>query len=169
VRSTAAHNTVSVAGQEQSEVWATFRVARRARAKLHEFGKTGDTTLAFVGSHDGFKRLSPSVEHRRDIQVVIGEQWEIVDHILGGGDCSAMSYIHLHPDIELTEQSGSVWMLSRSGHPIARISVTDGADVVVQTQQYCPEFGVKRAHPVLALASAGPLPLKISYLIEKLI
>src|SRR5690625_6877658 len=31
VRSTAAHNTVAVAGAEQSEVWGEFRVGRRAQ------------------------------------------------------------------------------------------------------------------------------------------
>ena len=33
-RGTAAHNTVVIDGENSSEVWAGFRVARRARARL---------------------------------------------------------------------------------------------------------------------------------------
>ena len=35
-RSTQAHNTVQVAGVEQSEIWSTFRLARRSRTKILE-------------------------------------------------------------------------------------------------------------------------------------
>ena len=38
-RSTKAHNTVQVAGVEQSEIWSTFRLARRSKTKVLEFSE----------------------------------------------------------------------------------------------------------------------------------
>ncbi len=40
-RSTEAHNTVQVAGVEQSEIWSTFRLARRSKTKVLELSKNG--------------------------------------------------------------------------------------------------------------------------------
>ena len=40
-RSTKAHNTVQVAGVEQSEIWSTFRLARRSKTQVLEVLKNG--------------------------------------------------------------------------------------------------------------------------------
>lgn len=40
-RSTQAHNTVQVAGVEQSEIWSTFRLARRSKTQVLELLKNG--------------------------------------------------------------------------------------------------------------------------------
>jgi hypothetical protein len=40
-RSTQAHNTVQTAGVEQSEIWSTFRLARRSRTKVTEVLENG--------------------------------------------------------------------------------------------------------------------------------
>ena len=40
-RSTEAHNTVHVAGVEQSEIWSTFRLARRSKTQVPEVLKNG--------------------------------------------------------------------------------------------------------------------------------
>jgi len=47
-RGTAAHSTVAVDGQNSSEVWGGFRVARRARPLGLRTGKTGETVRAAV-------------------------------------------------------------------------------------------------------------------------
>lgn len=51
-RSTAAHNTVEVAGQSSSEVWASFRIGRRARVSLMT-----DSETALIARHDGYRHL----------------------------------------------------------------------------------------------------------------
>lgn len=40
-RSTEAHNTVQVAGVEQSEIWSTFRLARRSKTRVLELSENG--------------------------------------------------------------------------------------------------------------------------------
>lgn len=52
-RSTAAHNTVTVAGQNSSEVWGGFRVGRRAQVQV----KT-DTPRCVEATHNGYAHLN---------------------------------------------------------------------------------------------------------------
>ncbi len=55
-RSTAAHNTVTMDGAEQSEVWGSFRVGRRAKIVI-----LIDTADQVIAQHNGF----PSIHRRR--------------------------------------------------------------------------------------------------------
>lgn len=63
-RGTAAHNTVVVDGEDSSEVWAAFRVARRAQPLEVSWGRDGDA-LRLQASHDGYRRLPGCVRHSR--------------------------------------------------------------------------------------------------------
>ena len=76
-RSTAAHNTVSVDGTDQTEVWGTFRAARMARATLERAEDDG-RTITVSGSHDGYRRLPGEPVHRRT-WMVAADQVEITD------------------------------------------------------------------------------------------
>jgi len=63
-RGTAAHNTVVVDGQDSSEVWGSFRVARRAMPfGLRVVEEKGATIIEC--SHDGYRRLPGKVTHCR--------------------------------------------------------------------------------------------------------
>lgn len=57
-RSTGAHNTVTVDGREQSEVWGGFRVAKRAKIV-----SLVETATAIQASHDGYQKIA--CEHER--------------------------------------------------------------------------------------------------------
>jgi uncharacterized heparinase superfamily protein len=63
-RGTAAHSTVEIDGENSSEVWGGFRVARRARP----FGlsaEQADEAILVACSHDGYKRLKGKPVHTR--------------------------------------------------------------------------------------------------------
>ena len=66
-RSTSAHNTVQIDGEEQSEIWGAFRVARRAKPKRADLKKVDSVHVRFDGAHDGYKRLNGSPVHERQI------------------------------------------------------------------------------------------------------
>ncbi len=63
-RSTAAHSTVEIDGEASSEVWAGFRVARRARPLDLEISQNADL-ISVACSHDGYHRLAGKPTHRR--------------------------------------------------------------------------------------------------------
>ncbi|MGC9354549.1 MAG: heparinase II/III domain-containing protein [Mariniphaga sp.] len=58
-RGTAAHNTVTVFEKNSSEVWSSFRVARRANVKLLK-----DDKNRVIAQHDGYKRIGTT--HQRE-------------------------------------------------------------------------------------------------------
>ena len=62
-RSTAAHNTIQVDGNDSSEVWSTFRVARRARVYSVQ-----NHSNEIAAEHDGFSHFPGVGIHRRKLQ-----------------------------------------------------------------------------------------------------
>lgn len=92
-RSTMAHNTVQIGDFEQSEIWESFRVGKRARVK-----NLTDTKNKIVASHDGFQKIGVFHQRnfRRENQRII-----IKDNILGKTDYPVKAYLHFHPDVKL--------------------------------------------------------------------
>lgn len=70
-RGTASHSTVEVEGQDSSEVWSSFRVARRARPFGVAWGEE-EGALWLEGSHDGYRRLPGRVTHHRRWRLSLG-------------------------------------------------------------------------------------------------
>lgn len=96
-RSTKAHNTISIGGQNSSDVWSSFRVGRRARTII-----TLDTSTQTSAIHSGFQHLG--VEHSR---TWMSEEstLSIKDELIGTFiHKSAQLYLHfpyhLKPEIE---------------------------------------------------------------------
>lgn len=97
-RSTSAHNTVSVDGQDSSEVWSGFRVARRAKPQDLCIVEDGVTEIS--SSHNGYRRLTNGPDHRRtwafdECRITVS------DALLHGGG-AAIAHFHVHPDCTLT-------------------------------------------------------------------
>jgi len=94
-RSTAAHNTVRVDHLDQSELWAVFRVARRARP----YGLQTDHETFVEAAHDGYHRLRPKVTHRRRL-VLLADSLTITDQLEGYGEHNVEVFFHLAPGAE---------------------------------------------------------------------
>jgi uncharacterized heparinase superfamily protein len=94
-RSTAAHNTIEIDGEDQTEVWGIFRAARRARGTLELVASDGGT-VEVVASHDGYRRLPGSPLHRRRWRMSSGRV-EITDTISGTGAHRLVSCLHAAP------------------------------------------------------------------------
>ena len=138
-RGTAAHNTVVVDEADSSEVWASFRVARRARVRelVVSEGKDQSTIAA---SHDGYLRLPGRVTHRRSV-TLCPTALEVVDD-LNGRYRLAIASMLLHPEVEVLQLSSQSLELHRGGH-VVTLSV-DGGFAKVEPAMWHPEFG--RAH-----------------------
>lgn len=91
-RGTPAHNTARVDGKDSSEVWAAFRVARRAKP----LDVRTDHRSWAEAAHDGYHRLKAQVTHRRRIE--LGEnRLTITDSFEGRGDHEIDLFFHLYP------------------------------------------------------------------------
>ena len=96
LRSTAAHNTLAIDGQEQIEAWGSFRTGRRGRARLRGRGESCGWHFAWA-SHDAYAWLPGRPLHRR--LLALSERAALVlDAVTGSGRHRIDSRLHLHPD-----------------------------------------------------------------------
>ncbi len=147
-RGTAAHNTVVINGENSSEVWSGFRVARRAKPVALEINQ-GDDVLKISCSHDGYQRLPGKPVHHR--------QWDIKDSELTVADTifsafdTAEARFHFHPGVVLEpvaeNKSGKVFV--GEGRELYW-EVLDG-DAVLEATQYHPEFGLSQDNQCLVV------------------
>lgn len=141
-RSTAAHNTVEIQGQNQSEVWGAFRVARRAY--VHEVRWTPrNDGFDLIASHDGYTRLAGKPVHRRSFTYQAGGFLTFADRVDAAKPVTCRSYLHLHPECScglLDERTASV------SYPGGRFQVSFSGPGKLDLEEgiYCPEFTIKR-------------------------
>jgi uncharacterized heparinase superfamily protein len=171
VRSTKAHNTVSVDGGEQSEVWNSFRIARRAK-KLRAQIKRRKRRIEFHGSFQGFYTISGRIEHRRGAKISLSANREriqnliITDEVLGTGYHKIESFIHLHPDVSVNRKSANELELMHSGARYASILLAEDQPYRIEQGVYCPEFGKVITNQQVILSADGQLPVSLQYEIE---
>jgi uncharacterized heparinase superfamily protein len=105
-RSTAAHNTVEIDGEDQTEVWGTFRAGRRHRTELLEASSAGGQTIV-VGKHDGYRHLPGAPVHRRSLEVA-ADGLHVRDEILGEGKHDVILRWHLADGAQFSEHKDAV-------------------------------------------------------------
>ena len=87
-RRTSAHNTFQLKGVEQTDVWSSFRVGRRAYCTILE-----ETSEKLHASHDGYKSRRLMAERYFEFfsdEIIINDKLP---------DAPAIGYLHFHPDI----------------------------------------------------------------------
>jgi uncharacterized heparinase superfamily protein len=141
-RSTAAHNTVTIDGADQTEVWGIFRAARLARGRLLRAEDDGQA-VTVVASHDGYRRLPGRPTHQRTWRV--DGYVEITDEIGGEGTHRIESRIYL-------ADPGTV-KAAWTGPP--GLIVTEGA------ADYATGFGAVHDGHVTCASWQGKLPVTV--------
>jgi uncharacterized heparinase superfamily protein len=97
-RSTAAHNTVRIDGEEQAEIWASFRVGRRPQAGRIRSGADGGF-LWVSAAHHAYRHLG--VVHARTVLWRAPDTWIVVDRLEGSGTHQAECFVHFHPRVQV--------------------------------------------------------------------
>ena len=99
-RGTAAHNTVVVNGQDSSEVWCGFRVARRAYPLELNIQQSADASATEVYcAHNGYARLKGKPIHHR-IWRFDAQGLSVIDRV-DGPHQSAEARFHFHPAVQV--------------------------------------------------------------------
>lgn len=134
-RGTAAHNTVRIDGVEQSEVWGSFRVARRA----HVTARRTDGRRWAEAEHDGYRRLPGKVRHRRRVELCDGGV-SVTDRLEGSGLHRAEIFWHVSP--------GST----------PEIAFEDGIERRLEHGNWCAGFNLRVERPTIVGLWRGQLP-----------
>lgn len=151
-RGTAAHNTVVVDGEDSSEVWSAFRVARRARPMRLEV-VDGPPPLIRC-AHDGYRRLPGRPVHVREWLFGRGSL-TVVDRIEGAFR-QAQARFHLHPDVAVSATADTGAELVLPDGRRMRMSV-EGGSVRLERTTWHPEFGRTVPNQCLVVELAGSL------------
>jgi hypothetical protein len=115
-RSTRAHNTVTVAGEDQCYFLGPFRVARIPCVRLLE---TSDCSV--LGEIDGYGHSIRNVSHRRRISRVGRGRWDVEDTLEGEG-------VH-HGELTFQASPGA---RCETREPVAELSWDGGPTLVIR-------------------------------------
>mgnify|MGYP001243589843 CR=1 FL=1 len=160
-RGTTAHSTLCLDGENSTEVWAGFRVGRRASVfDVEILEQTNETIIE--ASHDGYTHLFGSPLHRRR-WTLTDKGLKLDDFILGKGTHNVEIFFHLHPDIEISlinEQSAR--MSSKNGDLSVDMTVSENAKLNLIRSEWHPEFGLKIPTQTICLTNLATLDAQIS-------
>lgn len=170
VRSTRAHNTVSVDDQEQSEVWGEFRVARRAKI-LNSGIKRINNQIEFYGSYRGFPALNRKTLHSRTGTLKLDDQNQFVtlsitDKVETKYSKKIESFVHFHPEVEIDyTESNRLLIKSPDGHQY-QLEWDAQLRCSIEDSIYCPEFGLKLDNKRIVLSLENSSHKKSTGIVE---
>jgi uncharacterized heparinase superfamily protein len=141
-RSTSAHNTVVIDGREQSEAWGSFRMARRAHARILEEGEG-----VLMATHDGYQRYGAG--HVR--------QWNwsdgalvITDEVWGGSNYEA--FLHLAPGLDIQQKADGLYVAG----PLS-IRFSGAQQIVIEEYEFADGFNLRKPAARFRVSFTGSL------------
>jgi hypothetical protein len=100
-RGTAAHNTIRVNREDQSQIAGPFMWLRKANAWIDDLSEVGNIQKVSA-HHDGYDSLG--VVHRRELQFSESEgQLDVIDRLQGGDEQKKFAeiYYHFAPEVDI--------------------------------------------------------------------
>jgi Uncharacterized protein conserved in bacteria len=137
-RSTASHNTIEINGMNSSDVWHSFRVAKRAKVYDRCSGYLENEKMYyFKASHNGYSTMFNEVVHTRKI-IFNDFNFFLEDCVLG--KCKSIcSRIYLHPDIKINSERNDNLFLVSDDFKISCKFIN--AEYEIINSNYFPSFG----------------------------
>lgn len=142
-RSTISHNTVFINKKNSSEVWSSFRVARRAKP----FDLCIDNKKNKIScKHDGYKRLKNRIVHCRE-WTYQKTSFSIEDSIIGDFQ-NANCFFYFHPECSIKMKDDKI-ICFINGRSI-ELKISSNKYKILDSYFY-PEFGKKRKNKCLKI------------------
>jgi len=138
-RGTDAHSTVVIDNKNSSEVWSSFRVARRAKVSDISI-ENREEQVKLSACHDGYKRLKGSPKHCRE-WCFYKNALVVTDKIIGTGKHGVQSILHIHPNanlMEINNQSVNFQINKKT----VNIELQSNGKLEIAPSTYHPEFGL---------------------------
>jgi uncharacterized heparinase superfamily protein len=163
-RSTRAHNTVMIDGQEINPLPAElFRLPQFAHPVVKHW--SAETPPWLEIEHDGYRRLSGTPRHTRRLELAgDGSRLTITDVLDGAGTHRIEAYVHLAPEVEPHRIGPNEYTLRHSSGD--RLTVRfQGEEVTTAIRDgwVAPEYGVRLPAKVLVAERTGRLPARFAH------
>lgn len=135
-RGTAAHNTVVVNESNSSEVWAGFRVARRAKCQIEKI--QSKSSFAFVqAKHDGYSRFCNEVLHIRSWEAKLSNL--VIKDYIRGKHKKAEANFFIHPEVSVKIDDQIVYLFLKNGLRLS-LSFQNASSVTLIESSWHPYF-----------------------------
>ena len=155
-RRTAAHNTLTIDGLDQAEMWGAFRVGRRGRARVSEWAAAEDH-FRLVAAHDGYGRLAGHPMHHREI-TMSSDGLSVEDQIRSSVPVVGDGGFLLHPDCEVSAGERGV-VLRREN-----VSIESDSAATPDAARWLPGMGdIRATRRLLMRESVGATALTHSF------
>jgi uncharacterized heparinase superfamily protein len=138
-RGTKSHSTISIDNKDSSQVWAGFRVAKRAKV-FNIMDSKENNSISFSACHDGYKRFKSDVVHCREWNLT-ENLLEIVDKIRGNGSHNITSVLPLHPEVKVISCQNNSAVLKVIGKKI-KLTFEGKGLLQAKSSKYYSEFGL---------------------------
>jgi hypothetical protein len=166
-RTSAAHNTVVVEGQSQSQSGGPFSWAYVADTALEELTATAEAVTC-RGAHNGYERFNPPVRHQRSIQLVKRSDRPstayllIEDRIMTTGSYRYQLRFHLAPECKPTHEKARCMVRHPDG-PLLAVAIwlvdqqRAGTAVPIGVEEgwVSPDYARKVPAPILVADAQG--------------
>ncbi len=153
-KSTRAHNTVTVDGEDQAVQETGFIWSRPYNSRLLHL-KSGAGWVIMRGSHDGYRRLSSPLIHERTVFIEGDYKIVVQDRFHGSGHHDFEINFHLHPEVVVEAADG--WFKVEAAGARAFIRLAEGGTLsVIKGLEnpihgwHSPAYGLKQPSPVLS-------------------
>jgi uncharacterized heparinase superfamily protein len=140
-RSSLAHNSVVIDGQDSSEVWHIFRVGRRCRARVFE-RSSDPQSIQVHAAHDGYRHLPGRPRHLRRVQLSEAAL-HIHDQIESSSPHELRGGLLIAPEWNVSA-STSGWTLEQDNLRLElRLQAPDDAELSQCERPYHPSYGTE--------------------------
>ncbi len=172
-RSTLAHNTISIANQNQSEIWGSFRVGNKAQPFNIQSGNSQDWQWVSA-AHNGYNQPPLNALHHRWIGLGTREI-VILDYLETFLDTNYISRFHFapglvlnyHPDTEVYECQLEKTSLYLKVLGLETDDEVKWLDASVSQSWYAPEFGQRYPRGLLQVQGLLSTKSKVVCIVMK--
>lgn len=161
-RGSKAHNTITLNDQNSTEVWKSFRVARRAKVRDVKIENLLDKTIV-TASHDGYRRLYKTIHTRT--WTMTERELNICDRLQGAGNHKIELGFHLHPGINLDQKDSNCVIFYDQSHRDIALLRADFSIKIIDSS-YHPGFNLSIPNKKLIIAGEHPLPMEFNVTIK---
>ena len=165
LRSTLAHNTVTIDGKEQNTIRqeSLFSLADEALVSVDHW----ERDRCIRARHSGYSRLRPAVIHRREIRRESDPlRWIITDSLDGAGSKALQWTFVMGPRIGVSEEKAGTWQLVGQ-HGRVRLAIDAGGARAQRVPGiWSPAYGIVKETARLEITTQAALPCQVKIILE---
>jgi uncharacterized heparinase superfamily protein len=166
-RATAAHNTVVVDSQSQSEPAGPF-AWKRLIGCVTETWITAKRFDFFIGSHDGYKSSKNRITHRRFVFFRKPHFWLVRDEISGAAGATHRIEVrwHLNPQLHPSTEIANSFFFAAGAEGITILAPVGGLWAqTLEPDSYSPVYGVAEPSSTVQFSTSSQLPAEFATLL----